>query len=476
MPHGWIVALTVEISLRPRRTTSPAKLGLLTTGDTALAVKRKENMISSLRTKLSLGVCLIIVSLCTPRAFPQAPRPKPGGQPDELHRLWSQGVDPILRQTLHTGPQAETVGTTMMLPLHAAFKLRDAQWEQAFADHFSGLVANSSQLPDEDLGRVEYLYLASEFLVLSKQTGQPDLVPKGLPELVFAQMRDVWNVKPAKQFEGPALRGVRQRTLWRLDNRQVKKTYFRQINDVELFVFAIAADLKVYGGTPAQKSAWAPTLDDVLVIARRVFTQEGAMQPDGRWVFQPGVYTDHPDYQYAGDNEVRPGIRPIPVRGIAPDTSHAHRWPLWLTSQMRAYSEGSEGYRFYEGLRNGFEKEFYEKVLVKPSSQFPCYRLTNFMDGRNGVYRWNYAGMPKDSGFGPYGNSYTLLVGWWVFADTDRMHAVYKDLLATYPWPKECIEVYLGPTTPKGHSPSDFDPNSSSMRLWHLSVWLSSLL
>ena len=412
-----------------------------------------------LRTKLIVGVCVVLItSVGAPAAFSQGTQAAPAAQPDELHRLWSASVDPILQQTLRTGPQAETVGTTMMLPLHAAFKLRDPQWQREFADHFSRLVANVSQLPDEDLGRVEYLYLASEFLDLTKQTGQPDLVPPGLPELIFSEIRTVWTMKPAKQFDAPDFPGgVRQRTLWRLDNRQVKKTYYRQINDVELFVFAIAADLKAYGGAPAQKTAWAPTLDDMLVIGRRVFTQEGAMQPDGRWVFQPGVYTDHPDYQYAGNNEIRSGLQPIPVRGIAPDTSHAHRWPLWITSQMRAYSEGSEGYRFYEGLRSGFEKEFYEKVLVKPSADFPCYRLTNFMDGRNGVYRWNYAGMPKDSGFGPYGNSYTLLVGWWVFSDTERMRAVYKDLLATYPWPKECIELYLGPTLPGGRTVTAFD-------------------
>ncbi len=435
-------------------------------------------MILLSRMKLMSGVCftLVIVSLCAPASFSQGTPAVPAAQPDDLHRLWSLTVDPILRQTVRGGSQAETVGTTMMIPLQAAFKLRDVQWQRAFADHFSQLVTNSSELPSEDLGRMEYLYLASEFLVLTKQTGQPELVPPGLPDLIFSEMRDVWTVKPAKQFEAPDVRGVRQRTLWRLNTHRVGKSYFRQINDVEMFVFAIAADLHTFGGTPAQRAAWTPTLDDVLVIARRVFTQEVAWQPDGGWVFQPGVWTDHPEYAYAGNNEIRPGMRPIPVPGIAPDSSHAHRFPLWLTSQMRAYSSGSEGYRFYERLRSGFEKQFYDKVLVKPSNDFPCYRLTNYMDGRNGVYRWNYPGMAPGSGFGPYGNSYTLLVGWWVFSNTDQMRAVYHDLAATFPWPKECVEVYLGPVTPNGHPASAFDPGSSTMRLWHLTVVLDSQL
>jgi len=433
------------------------------------------------RTKLifGMGLTLVVVSLSALAAFSQGSHAAPAVQPDELHRMWSQGVDPILQQTLHSGPQAETVGTTMMLPLQAAFKLRDAQWQHAFADHFTRLVANPSSLPSEDLGRVEYLYLASEFLVLTRQTGQPELVPPGLPELIFSEMRNVWSVKPAWQFDGagPAFRGgVRDRTLWKLNTRRVAKSYFREINDVDLFVFAIAADLKAYVGTPTQRAAWAGTLGDVLAIARRVFTQEVAWQPDGGWVLQPGVWTDHPEYAYAGNSGIRPGMRPIPVPGIAPDSGHAHRFPLWLTSQMRAYTSGSDEYRFYERLRSGFEKQFYNRVLVKPSKDFPCYRMTNFMDGHNGVYRWEYPGLGKNSGFGPYGNSYALLVGWWVFSDTAEMRAVYKDLLATFPWPKECIEVYLGPTAPGGRPPSAFDPGSSSMRLWHLDVWLDTLL
>jgi hypothetical protein len=425
------------------------------------------------------AILIVLVGALSAPAFSQSAQVVPTAPADELHQLWTRVVDPILRQTVQGGQQSETIGTTMMVPLQAAFRLRDAQWQRTFTEHFSRLVDNASLLPDEDLGRLQYLYLASQFLLLAQASGQQEIIPLGLPELLFSQIHNVWLVKPAWQFAGggPAFPGgVRERTLWKLKTRRVGKSYFREINDVDFYVFVIAADLKAYGGTAAQKQAWNPMLDDVLAIAHRVFVQEVVPQPGGGWILQPGVWTDHPEYQYAGNKEITPGMKPVPVRGIAPDSSHAHRFPLWLTSLMRAYPPNSEENRFYEGLRSGFEKQVFNSVLVKPSKDFPCYRMNNFMDGSNGVYRWNYPGMGQGSGFGPYGNSYALLVGWWAFVDTDRMRAVYRELAATFPWPKECVEIYLGPTVPNGHPASAYDPGSSSMRLWHLSVWLDSQL
>jgi hypothetical protein len=122
------------------------------------------------------------------------------------------------------------------------------------------------------------------------------------------------------------------------------------------------------------------------------------------------------------------------------------------------------------------EEQLFNKVLVRPSKDFPCYRMNNFMDGSNGVYRWSYPGLGQGSGYGPYGLSASLLVGWWALLDTDRMRDVYRDLAATFPWPKQCIEVYLGPTLANGkeHPASAFDLGSPAMRLWHLDVLLDS--
>ncbi len=428
--------------------------------------------------KLIFRLCLafiVVGALGAPAVFSRSPREEPPAQSDDLHQLWSAVIDPTLRQTVSGDVQSETVGTTLMVPLHAAFHLQDAQWERSFADHFSRLAANPSTLAKEDLGRLEYLYVASQFIVLAQVSKQQDLIPPGLPELLFSQIQNVWVKEPAWQWERqPFPGGARERTLWRLDNRQVKKSYLRAINDVDFFVFAIAGDLKAYGGTPAQQKAWNQLLDDVISIARRTFTQEVVPQPGGGWLFQPGVWTDHPEYQFAGNKEIQPGLKPAPVPGISQDSSHSLRFPLWLTSLMQAYPPKSEGYQYFEGLRSGLEKQFVNKVLVKPYNNFPCYRINNFMNGLNGVYRYNYESFGPGRGYGPYELSGSMLYGWWAFLGTDRVLGVYRDMAAAFPWPKECVEDYLGPAPPKGYAPNAFEPESPAMRLWHLDVWLGS--
>jgi hypothetical protein len=436
-------------------------------------------MIALRKAVLNFRICLVFVvaALCAEGVSAQESRSVTAVKPDDLRQLWSTVVDPVLRQTITGNEQGQNFGTTMMLPLYAAFRSRDEQAERAFSDHFSRMLTDYGALPQEDLGRLQYLYVASQLMVLAKETRQQNLIPRTLPGTLYTDISRVWTKKPAWQWERkPFPGGIRERILWKLDNRRMAKNYYRSINDVDLFVFAIAADLKNFITDPAEIRVWTPTLDDILGIAHRTFTQEVAYEPGGGWLFQPGVWADHPEFQYAGNRDIHPGMKPAPMKDISGDSSHFLRYPLWLTSLMHAYPENSENYRYYQQLRNGLEKQVFDKVLVKPSNDFPCYRMNNYMNGWNGVYRWNYESIGPGGGFGPYGLSSSLLQGWWVFLGSERIKNVYRDLDASFPWSKQCIEIYLGPTTPKGHPDSAYDPNSPSMRLWHLNVKLASRL
>lgn len=399
---------------------------------------------------------------------------RPANEADAVHQLWAAVVDPSLQRNVQSDQEAYNDGHILMVPLHAAFRRGDAAWEHSFSDHFGRLVHNPSVLPKGDLARVQYVYLASEFIVLAKKSGHEDLIPAGLPDLLFSEVRSFWQVKPAWHWAHAFPGGFRERLAWKLNNGRVEKSYYRAINDDELFLLAVAADLKAYGGTPAQQQAWNPMLEDMLAMTYRTLSQEVVSQPGGEWLLQPGAWADHPEYQYAGNKEARPGIKPAPVRGIAWDTSHFMRFPLWVTSYMNAYPANSDRYRFYEGLRRGLEKQFFNRVLVRPTSDFPCYRTNNYMDASNGVYRWNYQTLGSGTGYGPYGLSGTLLLGWWAFLDTDPIRATYHELATTFPWTKRCVELYLGPTPSGTHPESQVSPDSSSMRLWHLLVTLAS--
>jgi len=166
-------------------------------------------MVTLAPTKLFSKACLTVgvIALIAQTAFPQTPRPAPPAQRDEAHQLWSTIVEPILLQSIKSGEQGQNFGTTMMVPLQAAFRLRDVQWEQDFADHFSRMVANFASLPDEDLGRLQYLYVASQFMVLAKHNGQLSLIPRTLPGTLYTDLWKVWT--------GVAIRGGGTGLPWR---------------------------------------------------------------------------------------------------------------------------------------------------------------------------------------------------------------------------------------------------------------------
>jgi len=432
------------------------------------------------RSKFASLLCvtaLIVCLLPDPRALAN-PSNLPfqnADAPDELHQLWSAAIDPMLQRNVQSANEAYTDGQELMLPLHTAFHLRDDAWERSFSDHYSRLTSNPSVLPTVVLSRLEYLYLASEFLVLAQQNDRQDLIPPGLPDLLFSNVQNYWRVAPAWQWgQKPFPGGIRERILWKLKNHKVDKSYYRAIVDDDLFLLAIAADLKAFGGSAAQQQAWSSTLDDVLDVAFKVFSQEGVNQPGGGWLFQPGVWVDHPEYQYAGNAVAEPGIRPAPLRGAGLDSSHAMRFAAWSNSLRLANPPDGDRFRFYSEVRAGLEKQFYEKALVQPSADCPCYRLNNFLDGSNGVYRWNYDTLGNGVGYGPYQLSGALLLGWWSLLDTQRIRDVYVDLAKQFPWQKQCIDLYyLGPTPTHTHPDSAFDPNSPVMRLWHTVVQLA---
>lgn len=423
-------------------------------------------------------LCWVVLALLAANfyAFSQeAPR-----QSDELHQLWSSTIEPNLRAMVQSTDQAETIGATMMVPLHVAFRRRDDAWMHSFAAQFAQFASAPSALPSgeaAEISRLYYLYLASQFAVLAKESGHQDLIPPNLPGLLFYEIDTYWRVTPAWQWNrGPFPGGARERLLWKLQNRKTQKSYYRAVLDHDLYIFAMAADLRKFaGGTPQQKE-WQAVLDDVLSFAHRVYTQEVAWQPGGGWVLQPGVWTDHPEYQFAGNKDIHPRLAPSPVPGIATDTSHSLRMPLWLISLMGAYSTGSEDYRFYQNLRVGLEKQFYDKVLVKPTPERPCFLITNFMDGTNGVYRWGYQSLGKDNGYGPYEVSGSFLLGWWAFLDTD-MRNVYREAAAQFPWPKECLAFYLGPSPgPNPHADTSSESAQARTRMYHTTVLLATQL
>jgi hypothetical protein len=395
-----------------------------------------------------------------------------------MARLVRSVTDPLLDDSVGTNARAYHVGSMAIVPLYAAFRGDDPDWQHHFAAHFERLLQSTSVIAGfNELSRLQYLYFASQFLVVAKDTGHSDLIPAGLPDYLYSELRSTWLDRPASVYAHPPFDGRRESLVYKLRLRSPEKSYYRAIMDWDFFLFAIAADLRHYGGTPAQRRAWKATLEDVLQIAETVCRQEIKPTSSGGWLLQPGVWRDHPDYQYTGYTQAVTGMLPAPSPGGSWDSSHFLRAPLWITSLMNAYPRGSPRHEFYANLRLGLARQFFAKVMVPPSADCPCYRLNNFMDGSNGLYRWGYGSFGPDNGYGPYQVSGSMMIGSWSFLGSERSKTLYLDLAKAYPWPKPCIELYLGPN-PGGHpyTESQLDVDSSAMRLFRVLVYLASQL
>jgi hypothetical protein len=361
--------------------------------------------------------------------------------------LWDSIIAPRLDTALWQKGSAYDAGHFFMVPLHAAFQLQQPDWQIQFAEHFKKFsIEGFADAEPTRLYRLQYYYLASWFLVLAVQQKKDSLIPPNLFTVIQDEVDLIWNIEtswtwkhgliPFKHFDN-----MRSRILWKLYNVDMQpKTFYRAIVDEEKFVFAIAANLKTYLKlTEADTMPANDVIDDVMLQANVVWQRRVEWNEDGGWLYQPGYWTDHVDFLYAGNND-KSNPKKAPVENIAEDVSHSHRTALWLKSFYNA-SDSAEK-EFYGKLIAGLDTQFFNKVLVNPSDSINTYLTNNFMDGNNGLYRWNFKENQPNTGFGPYELSGTMLLGWWTFLETERIKNVYSELSQRFPIAENILAVY----------------------------------
>jgi len=285
-------------------------------------------------------------------------------------------------------------------------------------------------------------------VVLATEHGQGALVPPELPGALRGWLEQLWYRGPAWQWQRkPFPGGIRERLAWKLSDAPSLKgySYEHAILDQELFIFAIAADLRRYGELRHSPLASDSMLMEMRRVGRRVYDQRVVWNADSGWTFQPGIWRDHPDHVYECRAEKQPGMPRCPEITGVEDASHTHRFPLWLEGLAAAEPAGSPERAYYERLLRGLERQFFDRVLVPPSPEFAGWRLRNYMNGQNGLYRWGYKQFGPNEGYGPYELSFALLSSWWGFLPGPRARSLYRDLAAEFPLSPQLLKVYMGP-------------------------------
>ncbi len=391
-----------------------------------------------------------------------------------VNDLWQSTLESYLEDPLWQDLYAEDAAHTLQVALAYAFEKGHGVYQQAFADHFTRFL-QSGERTQEELWRVEYYYLAARFISLAAEQGKFDLIPAGLPEYLFQEIHDLWLTTPAWFWERPSFQGMRERLLWKLGESNPEFSYYRAVFDHEGFLMAAAHELRAYQLFSGTMNQWNALIQDILDVNYFVYQTEVVWQSQGGWLFQPGVWTDHPNFQYAGHASVGPNLAKYPVAGIGEDSSHAIRRPLFLASFLRAYPVSDARWQDYRDLQVGLEIQFYEVVVDRATAESPVF-LKNYMDGRNGLYRYNYETVALYDAFEANELSGTFFYGWWAFLRTPRVQSLHAFATTQFPLPATTLNVYVGPNTNRPRHPLEYDPGAFSNGMKELLVLMASRL
>lgn len=362
----------------------------------------------------------------------------------------STSVRDLLKEDLWSDRDAYDATHYLMVPLHASFGSDSDPRRLDFDAFVTRFLDHSSELTAKRLDRLQFTYLVSRYGVLKSERDGCTQETARVRSWLDTEI-DRFLTSPAWQWAASAFLTVPDRIAWRLspESQQAQYEYQGALIDEDLFALAIAADaqtLDLACGAPSSNA-----VDRTVGLAADVFEEKVVSTSAGGWLLQPGVWSDHPDYLYAGNENVEPDLQPAPIADIATDTSHSARLPLFLRSlQCNAEVRTDQlSATKYEQLVAGLDAQF----AVVASRANGGILMTNFMDGRNGVYRYGYATQGADQGYGPYQLSGTFNLGWWTFAG-DRAHDAYEAQLNNFPFSDEILKTYIGPDTTRDRNPA----------------------
>jgi len=171
---------------------------------------------------------------------------------------------------------------------------------------------------------------------------------------------------------------------------------------------------------------------------------------DGDFIWERGIRKEDDEYKYAG--KVNGEYQKIPtdskcadpystdpecnlqvaiVDGIGMDSSHyLAKWPIFFKELRDSSLNLTEAAYYDEILKNNALR------LEKNVSEFVdgVYKLTNYMDGTNGVYRWNYLNRGKNYGYNSYElSNIQVYSSGLAFLDSSLVENIFNHILNNIP-------------------------------------------
>ncbi|AIY64570.1 hypothetical protein [Pseudoalteromonas piratica] len=361
-----------------------------------------------------------------------------------IESIWPQTVSEYMLADLWLPEYNYDAGHMLMVPLHYAFAKKDEQKIQEFDDFYIRYSLEIENALDVNrLRQLQFWYLLSQYLVLSKESGHWTNVHQHLHGVIADYLTDFWFFRPIGIW-GINTIGLKERIIWKLESKDYEPKYKLATIDEEFFTFAIAADLLKLNKFVKEENYIAAL--DIQKDTLRVFESEVVNTSNG-WLYQPGQWDEYQDYIYAGHTTLSDQLTPKPVKGIALDSSHAHRFVLWLVSFRDSYTNLQDEYIYFDSLYDGFISQFKNVIYVEPDQEFDAMRMKNYSDGNNGIYRYRYhednPGAIK-LGYEPYNLSGTLFAGFYPLSQDSYIKGQYQKQCNKFPLEQKVVDLYMG--------------------------------
>jgi hypothetical protein len=367
---------------------------------------------------------------------------------------WNNFIKPLSSQRLWSERDAYDASHIMMVPMHYAFYIGD---KNKIAD-YENLMMNFSrnELPGGQLNQVQWMYLVSRYIVLKYEHNLPI---KEFDESLVARLINFiyahWRHEPSFVWGWWPMYGLESYINYIVDGYKKRGGYYFAVTDYHMFYFAIVSDMKSILNKrkdvilDRENNNVKDLVNKIYIATLSLFKERSVFLKDGGWLWQVGVWADHPDYRYAGHSKLKPNLTEMRVPDVAEDSSHSHRWPLWYVSMINAAGDDKEKSILLQGYC-GLSRQFKNKVV---NIRGRYLRLNNYADGRNGVYRYKFAtvGENEKLGYGPYHLSGVLGESWYYFLN--GVDGIFDGYHNSYPLSKEAVDLYTGPNTTRERNP-----------------------
>lgn len=325
----------------------------------------------------------------------------------------------LLDEELWNARDIADASHVLMMPMYYVFKSGNETGIQKYTEFFQRFVHSPAEFSDlSRLQRMQFLYLGTQFMKLG---GEVDGLKEIVLENASADLTTVatWKVEPT----------IKEHLIQVLAHKEYKNSYYSMIVDGDFYTLACLCDLASLGME-----------DDDISFAvdyvAELFTDPmiNTETEEGYWLFQVGIGRDYKDYEYAGNEASYEGMGPKEKEDIVTDSSHFRRMPLWLIS----YRDAQENGELFDKRIAQLGKLFSEKVLHQVNGYWVT---TTFIDGSNGVFRYDYHGDGNSiEGYDQAGG--TLFLGYWIMLGNDKIRDVYRDISEKLPLPADSSNPY----------------------------------